>query len=59
MTPSALQNLPLDNRAGFLLSRMDGVLDLDMLVEVSGMSRDEVLRIVRDLVESGVVDFRS
>jgi hypothetical protein len=52
----ALKRLPLDHRAGFLLSLMDGTLDLETLVEVSGMARDEVLRIVRDLYDSGVVD---
>jgi hypothetical protein len=35
---------------------MDGTLDLETLVEVSGMAREEVLRIVRDLHDSGVVD---
>lgn len=54
----ALKRLPLDHRAGFLLSLMDGTLSIDMLVEVSGMPRDEVLRIVRDLHDSGVVDVR-
>lgn len=54
----ALKRLPLDHRAGFLLSLMDGTLDIDTLVEVSAMPRDEVLRIVRDLHDSGVVDIR-
>jgi hypothetical protein len=53
-----LKRLPLDHRAGFLLSLMDGTLDLETVVEVSGMPRDEVLRIVRDLYDSGVVDLR-
>jgi hypothetical protein len=51
-----LKRLPLDHRAGFVLSLMDGTLEIDTLVEVSGMPRDEVLRIVRDLYDSGVVD---
>ena len=54
----ALKRLPLDHRAGFLLSRMDGTLDLETVVEVSGMPREEVLKIVRDLHDSGVVEFR-
>lgn len=54
----ALKRLPLDHRAGFLLSLMDGSLDIETLVEVSGMPRDEVLRIVRDLHDSGVIDVR-
>jgi hypothetical protein len=53
-----LIGMPLDHRAGYLLSWMDGSIDLDMLVEVSTMSREEVLRIVRDLFDSGVVEFR-
>lgn len=54
----ALKRLPLDHRAGFLLSLMDGSLDIEMLVEVSGMPREEALRIVRDLHDSGVIDVR-
>ena len=57
MAPEVLKRLPLDHRAGFLLSLMDGTLDLDTLTEVSCMPREEVLRIVRDLHESGVVSF--
>jgi hypothetical protein len=53
-----LVRLPLDHRAGFLLSRMDGFIDLDTLVEVSAMRRADALRLVRDLYDSGVVEFR-
>jgi hypothetical protein len=53
-----LVTLPLDHRAGFLLSLMDEALDLDTLIEVSGMPRDEVLAIVRELHEAGVIEFR-
>lgn len=59
MPVDVLKRLPLDHRAGFLLSLMDGAMDLDTLVEIAGMPRDVVLRVVRDLFESGVVDFRS
>jgi hypothetical protein len=52
-----LKGMPLDHRAGYLLSWMDGSVDLDTLVEVSTMPRAEVIRIVRDLYESGVVQF--
>jgi hypothetical protein len=54
-----LKCLPLDHRAGFLLSLMDGAMDLDTMVEIAGIPRGEVLRLVRDLFESGVVDFRT
>lgn len=53
-----LRRLPLDHRAGFLLSLMDGTIDLDSVVEISAMSRSSALRLVRDLFESGIVAFR-
>ncbi len=52
-----LVRLPLDHRAGFLISRMDGFIDLDTLVEVSAMRRPEALRLVRDLYDSGIIAF--
>lgn len=55
--PAELVRLPLDHRAGFLLSRMDGYIDLDTLVEVSAMRRADALRLVRDLCDSGIVEF--
>ena len=58
MSVEELKLLPLDHRAGYLLSRMDGSIDLETLVEVAALPRDEVLRMVRDLVDSGVVAFR-
>jgi hypothetical protein len=58
MTNEALKRLPLDHRAGFLLSLMDGSLDLETIVELCGMESNEALELVRDLYESGVVVFR-
>jgi hypothetical protein len=52
------RRLPLDHRAGFLVSRMDGTIDLETLIAVSCMPREEALRIVRDLYESGVITFK-
>ena len=54
----ALKQMPLDHRAGFLLSLMDGTVDLETLIDVSGMARDDVLSIVQELHEVGAVDFR-
>ena len=56
--PRRLMELPLGHRAGFLLSRIDGALDVETLVEVSAMPREETLSLIRSLFESGVVDFR-
>jgi len=58
MSAEVIKRLPLDHRAGFVISLIDGTLDVDTIVEVSCMERDEVLRIVRDLNELGVVAFR-
>ncbi len=58
MTNDGLKRLPLDHRAGFVISLMDGSLDLDTIVELCGMDREEALGLVRDLYESGVVEFR-
>jgi hypothetical protein len=58
MPLTQLKELPLDHRTGYLLTWMDGSIDLDTLIEVSTMSREEVLHIVRDLYDSGVVEIR-
>ena len=59
VTPlTELKGLPLDHRAAYLLSWMDGNVDLETLAQVSTMPREEVIRIVRDLYESGIVEFR-
>jgi tetratricopeptide (TPR) repeat protein len=48
--PDAIANQDLDHRAGFLLSRMDGVMDLDQVLEVAGMPRAEAIRVVASLL---------
>jgi hypothetical protein len=58
MAPDVLCRLPLDHRAGFLLSQMDGATDLETLLSIGPMPRPEALRILRDLFECGVVDFK-
>jgi hypothetical protein len=59
MAPDLLRRLPLDHRAGYLLSLMDGMTDLETLVTIGPLPREEALRIVRELCECGVVDFRA
>ncbi|HXN31330.1 MAG TPA: hypothetical protein VN894_05685 [Polyangiaceae bacterium] len=58
MSPDELRCLPLDHRAGFLLSLMDGTTDLETVIDLSVMPRANALRIVRDLFECGVITFR-
>jgi len=55
---SRLFALPLDHRAGFLLSRIDGTFDLETLLEISSMPRAEALVVARELFDLGVIDFR-
>jgi hypothetical protein len=57
MGPADLVKLPLDHRAGFLMSRMDGFMDLDTLIEVSTIKRALALRIIRDLHDAGAIQF--
>jgi hypothetical protein len=59
MPVDRLKRLPLDHRAGFLLSLMDGAIDLETIVEIAGMPRGEVIGLVRDLFQAGVIDFRT
>ena len=58
LSADGLRRLPLDHRAGYLLSLMDGTMDLETVLDVSAMPRAEALSAVRDLFEAGVVTFR-
>jgi tetratricopeptide (TPR) repeat protein len=50
-----LQNAPISPRAAFLVSRIDGTLTLDELLDVSGMPRLEALRHLCQLHLRGVL----
>jgi hypothetical protein len=58
VAPAELRLLPLDPRAAFLLSQMDGRTDLDTVLELAAMPRANALRLVRELFVSGIVDFK-
>jgi hypothetical protein len=45
----------LDHRAGFILSRVDGVLTYEDILDISGMSHFEACRILSQLVVQGVI----
>jgi hypothetical protein len=47
--------LGLDHRAGFMLSRIDGLTSLDELLDLSGMERLEALKTVLSLVDAGAI----
>jgi hypothetical protein len=56
--PEQITWLSLDHRAGFLLSLIDGTLSIEEILDVSGMSRLDALRIMYTLVQQNVVMLR-
>ena len=50
-----LQNSMLDHREGFVLSLIDGQLDIEAIVDVCGMPAAEVLEILESFRLSGVI----
>jgi hypothetical protein len=55
MDPSEIVELPLDHRAGFLLSLIDGKTNVQTIVDISGMPEQEVTDILEDLLLFGVI----
>ncbi len=55
VSPTELRALPVDHRGAFLLSQVDGVSTLDMILDVSGMSRVDALRILIGFAELGII----
>jgi hypothetical protein len=51
-----VQWLSLDHRAGFLLSLVDGQSTVDEILDISGMSRLDALKIIHQLVEQHIVN---
>ena len=45
----------LDARCAFILSRVDGTFSIDDLLDISGMERDEAVRLVAMLVRRGAL----
>jgi len=50
-----LANAPISPRAAFLLSRVDGILSLDEILDVSGMPRIEAMRYLCQLFLRGIL----
>lgn len=55
VSPEEVQWLSLDHRAGFLLSLVDGQSTVDEILDISGMTRLDALKIIHDLTEQHVV----
>jgi hypothetical protein len=47
--------LRLDAKAGFLLSLVDGASSVDDIVDISGVSRSETIRILHGLLKKAVI----
>jgi hypothetical protein len=56
VSPGELRCLPLGAQAGFVVSCIDGVSTIDDIIDISGQSRLDTLRILYDLVQQGVVE---
>jgi hypothetical protein len=50
-----LASSPISPRAAFLLSRVDGLLSLDEILDVSGMPRPEAYRYLCQLFLRGIL----
>jgi hypothetical protein len=55
MRPDEVQGLSLDHRAGFLMSLCDGMATIDDVVDMAGMDELDVLRLLYEMREQGVV----
>ncbi|MCA9647452.1 MAG: hypothetical protein KC492_42470, partial [Myxococcales bacterium] len=53
--PDQIRWLSLDHRAGFLLSLVDGMTSIEEILDVSGMTRLDALRIMFTLVQQRVI----
>jgi len=58
VTPSEIRWLSLDNRAGFVLSLIDGSSTIEDIVDVSSMPSLEVLRTLHNLLTQKVIVLR-
>jgi hypothetical protein len=55
LTIEALLALPLDHRAGFMLTRIDGNANVRSIIDVAGMSEEEAVEILEKLVALGAL----
>jgi hypothetical protein len=50
-----LRTMPLDHRAGFLLSLVDGTSTVETILDVCGMPREEALAMIEDFAQRGIL----
>jgi hypothetical protein len=52
-----LKALPLDHRAGFIVSFIDGAYSVGMILDACAMPRQEALEILRELAARRIIVF--
>jgi hypothetical protein len=57
VSKEVLVTLPLNHRAGFIVSFVDGCFTVEMILDACAMRRDEALTILGELVSRGIVCF--
>jgi hypothetical protein len=55
VTRSQLMAMPLDHRAGFVVSFIDGTFTVEMILDVCPMPRESALAILGELADQGVI----
>lgn len=55
MPTQSLRDLPLDPASAFLIGQIDGMVTIEMLIDMAPLSRSDVLRSLMLLVQYGVV----
>jgi hypothetical protein len=55
-THEELLALPLDGRAGFVLSLIDGRCTVEMILDIAGLPEDEAIDILNSLRQLGVIE---
>jgi hypothetical protein len=58
VSPGQLKSIALDNRAGFLLSLVDGFSSIENILDISPMGQLETLRTLHQLVSQNIVTLR-
>jgi hypothetical protein len=59
VTRDALMKLPLDHRAGFLLTRIDGMSNIQSIIDISAMPFDEAMLLLEKLLTVGALGLAS
>lgn len=59
VTMETLMRLPLDHRAGFMLTRIDGVSNVRTIIDISAMPPDEALAVLEKLLTIGALGLAS